>query len=77
MADQTIQTLHPFLKANDTKVSSGGIVKSFSHDHGSGAVLCMVHGYPQNTFEYVKRLDSEKSETTDSCPDGDMYAVYI
>jgi hypothetical protein len=52
MTDQTIQTLHSFLKANDTKVSSGGIVKSYSHDHGSGAVLCMVHGYPENSYMY-------------------------
>lgn len=52
MADQTLQSLHSFLKANDTKVSSGGTVKSYSHDHGSGAVLCMVHGYPENSFMY-------------------------
>ena len=50
MADSTIQTLHSFLKENETKVSSGGIVKSYSHDHGLGDVLCMVHGYPESSF---------------------------
>lgn len=53
MADSTIQKLHSFLKQNDTKVSSGGTVKSYSHDHGSGDVLCMVHGYPESSFMYT------------------------
>lgn len=50
MADQTLKDLHPFLQEQATKVSSGGTVKSFSHDHGSGPVLCMVHGYPQSSY---------------------------
>ena len=44
MADQTLQTLHTFLQPNETKVSSDVVIKSYSHDHGSGPVLCMVHG---------------------------------
>lgn len=50
MADQNLSTLHPFLKQQDTKVSSGGIVQNYSHDHGSGPVLCMVHGYPESSY---------------------------
>lgn len=53
MSDQTIKTLHSFLSENDTKVSSEGIVKSYSHDHGSGPVLCMVHGYPESSYMYA------------------------
>lgn len=43
MADQTLKTLHPFLQEHDTNVSSG-TVKAYSHDHGAGPVLCLVHG---------------------------------
>ena len=50
MADESLQTLHDYLKKNDTEVSSGGKVVSYSHDHGSGAVLCMVHGWPESAF---------------------------
>ena len=52
MADQTIQTLHSFLKDSDTKVSSGGTVKAYSHDHGSGPILCMVHGWPESSYMF-------------------------
>jgi len=51
MADQTLKTLHSFLQENDSKVSSG-TVKSYSHDNGSGPVLCMVHGWPQSSFMF-------------------------
>ncbi|EME47432.1 hypothetical protein DOTSEDRAFT_146063 [Dothistroma septosporum NZE10] len=50
MADQTIQTLHSFLHEKHSKVSSGGTVKSYSHDLGSGLVLCVVHGWPQSSY---------------------------
>lgn len=50
MADQTLGTLHSFLQKNDTQTSSGGTVVSYSHDTGSGPVLCAVHGYPQSSY---------------------------
>ena len=53
MADQSVKTLHSILKQNDTKASSGGTVRSYSHDHGSGPILCMVHGYPESSFMFV------------------------
>ncbi|EMC98478.1 hypothetical protein BAUCODRAFT_32526 [Baudoinia panamericana UAMH 10762] len=36
-----------------TKTSSGCTVRSYSHDTGSGPVLCMVHGYPQSSYMYI------------------------
>jgi pimeloyl-ACP methyl ester carboxylesterase len=51
MADQTIRTLHSFLHENHTILSSGGTVKSYSHDHANGGpILCMVHGWPQSSY---------------------------
>ena len=50
MANSTLKTLHPWLQENDTKISSGASIKSFSHDNGSDAILCVVHGYPQSSY---------------------------
>ncbi|CAK4030073.1 Fluoroacetate dehalogenase [Lecanosticta acicola] len=61
MADQSLKTLHPFLQQNDTKVSSGGTVKSFTHDTGSGPVLCVVHGWPQSSYMWRHVLADWKS----------------
>jgi hypothetical protein len=50
MASSTLKTLHPWLQENDTQVASGDSIKSYSHDNGSDAILCVVHGYPQSTY---------------------------
>ena len=50
MADDSLVTLDSSLKQHDTKVSSGGTVRAYSHDTGSGPVLCLVHGYPQSAY---------------------------
>jgi len=50
MADQTLQTLHPSLTRNDTKLQSGGTLVSYSSNLNSGSVLCMVHGWPENSY---------------------------
>ncbi|QIW94770.1 hypothetical protein AMS68_000288 [Peltaster fructicola] len=50
MASVDLLSLHPFLKKQTTENNSGGIVHSYSHDHGSGVILCMVHGYPQSSY---------------------------
>ncbi|KAF2160963.1 hypothetical protein M409DRAFT_70047 [Zasmidium cellare ATCC 36951] len=60
MADQTLKTIHPWLQENDTKVSSGGTVKSYSHDLGSGPVLCVVHGWPQSAYMWRHVIASWK-----------------
>jgi len=51
MATTNLKTIHPSLQENETKTSSGTTVKSFSHDNGSDVILCMVHGYPQSSYE--------------------------
>lgn len=50
MANNTLKTLHPWLQENDTQISSGDSVKSYSHDNGSDPILCVVHGYPQSSY---------------------------
>ncbi|CAK1360898.1 Fluoroacetate dehalogenase [Cercospora beticola] len=45
-----LSSLHPFLSKNETAVSSGGSVISYSHDLGSGPILVMVHGWPQTSY---------------------------
>jgi hypothetical protein len=50
MANSTLKTLHPWLEENDTEISSGDSIKSYSHDNGSDAILCVVHGYPQSSY---------------------------
>lgn len=53
MADQTVKTLHAFLRQQDTEVESNVTVRSYTHDTGSGPVLCMVHGYPESSYMYA------------------------
>ncbi|KAH9827749.1 Fluoroacetate dehalogenase [Teratosphaeria destructans] len=50
MADVTLATILPFLRQNNTPVSSGGTVQSYTHDTASGPVLALVHGYPQTAY---------------------------
>jgi hypothetical protein len=50
MANSTLKTLHPWLQENDTQIASGDSIKSYSHDNGSDAILCVVHGYPQSSY---------------------------
>lgn len=65
MADQTIKTIHPFLQANTTKVSSGGTLKSYSHDQGgAGPVFCMVHGWPQSTYMWRHVISDLRDKTS-------------
>jgi hypothetical protein len=54
MAGSTLKTLHPWLDENDTLTSSGTSIKSYSHDNGSDAIFCIVHGYPQSSYMCVK-----------------------
>ncbi|EGP90418.1 unnamed protein product [Zymoseptoria tritici ST99CH_1A5] len=62
MADQNLKSLHSFFKENDTKISSGGNVKSFSHDTGSGPILCMVHGWPESSYMWRHMVADLKDE---------------
>lgn len=55
-ATVSLATLDTSLQQQDTKVSSGGTVRSYSHDTGSGPVLCIVHGYPQSAYMYANIL---------------------
>ncbi|KAI6864796.1 alpha/beta hydrolase [Hortaea werneckii] len=49
MSEITLGTLLPELRSHTTE-SQGCALKSYSHDTGSGPVLCMVHGYPQSAY---------------------------
>ena len=49
MSEITLGTLLPELKSHTTE-SQGCTLKSYSHNTGSGPVLCMVHGYPQSAY---------------------------
>ena len=49
MSEITLGTLLPELKSHTTEFQ-GCTLKSYSHDTGSGPVLCMVHGYPQSAY---------------------------
>lgn len=60
MANATLKVLHPWLEENDTQTSSGASIKSFSHDNGSDAILCVVHGYPQSSYMYVNLLSQKR-----------------
>ncbi|GIZ46749.1 hypothetical protein CKM354_000986200 [Cercospora kikuchii] len=62
MADQTLKTLHPFLQENTSQVSSGGHVKSYSHDLGSGPIFVCVHGWPQSSYMW-RHVVSELKDT--------------
>ncbi|KAF2225797.1 alpha/beta hydrolase [Elsinoe ampelina] len=46
----TLNSVHPWLKRNDTPVESCPNVVSYTHDTGSGPVLFLIHGYPQSAF---------------------------
>lgn len=50
MAQSNLKTLHPWLQENDTKTPSDSSIKSYSHDNGNDAILCLVHGYPQTSY---------------------------
>ncbi|KAK5136912.1 hypothetical protein LTR08_001419 [Meristemomyces frigidus] len=65
MADATLATIVPFLNSHSTKTSSGCVVKSYSHDTGSGPILCLVHGYPQSAYmwRHMAPLLKEKNLT--------------
>lgn len=65
MGDRTLRTLHSFLKENNSRVSSDVTVKSYSHDHGFGPVLCMVHGYPESAYMFVIRTLRERTLVAD------------
>lgn len=54
MADSTLKTLHPWLQEQDTETSSGDTIHSYSHDNGSDAIFCVVHGYPQSSYMCVE-----------------------
>lgn len=62
MADQTLKTLHPFLQENTSQVSSGGHVKSYSHDLDSGPIFVCVHGWPQSSYMW-RHVVSELKDT--------------
>ena len=49
-AELSLANLDQDLQQHDVKVSLGGTVRAYSHDSGSGPVLCMVHGYPESAF---------------------------
>jgi hypothetical protein len=50
MASSNLKTLHPWLEENKTQLASGDSIKSFSHDNGSDAIFCVVHGSPQSSY---------------------------
>ncbi|KAK4541013.1 hypothetical protein LTR36_008382 [Oleoguttula mirabilis] len=75
MADATLATIVPFLQAHETKASSGGIVKSYSHDTGSGPVLCMVHGYPQSAYMWRHVVPMLKDKVTMFLPELPGYGL--
>jgi len=64
MADQNLQSLHPFLQTNSTTLSVGGVIKSFSHDTGSGPVLCLVHGWPQSSYMWRHTVATLKEQAS-------------
>jgi hypothetical protein len=53
MANSTLKTIHPWLQENTTETPSGATIKSYSHDNGSDPILCIVHGYPQSSYQCV------------------------
>ncbi|KAK5122125.1 hypothetical protein LTR85_004371 [Meristemomyces frigidus] len=75
MADATLATVVSFLQAHETKISSGGIVKSYSHDTGSGPVLCMVHGYPQSAYMWRHVVPMLKDKITMFIPELPGYGL--
>ncbi|KAF7198007.1 Fluoroacetate dehalogenase [Pseudocercospora fuligena] len=69
MADQTIKSLHPFLKEDVSQVSSGGKIVSYSHDRGLGPVWCMVHGYPQSSYMWRHVVEELKDHISMFIPE--------
>ena len=53
MANSTLKMIHPWLQENTTDTPSGATIKSYSHDNGSDPILCIVHGYPQSSYQCV------------------------
>nr|OQO30270.1 hypothetical protein B0A51_01818 [Rachicladosporium sp. CCFEE 5018] len=53
MADAALKSLHPFLQHNSTTLDNDTRIESYTHDHGDGVILCMVHGYPQSSYMFV------------------------
>jgi hypothetical protein len=67
MANSTLKTIHPWLQENTTETPSGATIKSYSHDNGSDPILCVVHGYPQSSYQCVLPFNLSFSRTcTDS-----------
>lgn len=75
MADQSLKSLHAFLQENTTQVSSGGKVVSYSHDHGSGPVLCMVHGWPQSSYMWRHVVSDLKQKISLFIPELPGYGI--
>jgi hypothetical protein len=61
MANSTLKTIHPWLQENTTETPSGATIKSYSHDNGSDPILCIVHGYPQSSYQCVLSLPTSCS----------------
>ncbi|KAK0849858.1 hypothetical protein LTS02_013419 [Friedmanniomyces endolithicus] len=75
MADASLITLDSSLKQHDTKVSSGGTVRAYSHDTGSGPVLCLVHGYPQSAYMWRHVIPLLKDKHTLYVPELPGYGL--
>ncbi|KAK5119037.1 hypothetical protein LTR62_000248 [Meristemomyces frigidus] len=75
MADKSLLTIEPSLKQHDTKVSSGGTVRAFSHDTGSGPVLCLFHGWPQSSYMWRHCLTQLKEKYTLYIPELPGYGL--
>ncbi|KAM3422956.1 hypothetical protein BST61_g437 [Cercospora zeina] len=75
MADQTLKTLHPFLQENSSTVSSGGIIKSYSHDLGSGPIFVCVHGWPQSSFMWRHVVSDVKDTISLFVPELPGYGI--
>ncbi|KAK4553901.1 hypothetical protein LTR86_009076 [Recurvomyces mirabilis] len=71
----SLLTLDPSLKQHDSKVSSGGTVRAYSHDTGSGPVLCLVHGWPQSAFMWRHVIPMIKSKYTLYIPELPGYGI--
>jgi pimeloyl-ACP methyl ester carboxylesterase len=54
-SETNLKTVLPWLQENNTPVpSTGGTVRSFTHDLGdNGPILICVHGWPQSSYMYV------------------------
>ncbi|KAK3632775.1 hypothetical protein LTR56_007120 [Elasticomyces elasticus] len=75
MADASLLTLDSSLKQHDSKVSSGGTVRAYSHNTGSGPVLCLVHGYPQSAYMWRHVVPLLKEKHTLYIPELPGYGI--